>query len=297
MRRLHIAAIALFVATACGGSSSSGTETAAGSNEGSASAGGGGDSTEGGGGDEGGSAAGDEFQLHGSEDAEQAHGEHESLITSNATHAAMRLFVVDPEQGPISGIVIKLTGPDGRPHYTGETDAVGYAEVLVPAGQRYAIEYLSLGRRTTTANVEVPSGPNQDIRLTLRYRRRRPPPPTPEAPAPEPAGFVLEGILFESGRATIQPDSLPRLAGVVEYMTYRTSARIRIAGHTDNVGNPRTNQSLSEQRAQAVRAYLIEQGIDGGRIEAVGFGDQQPVAPNDTDEGRARNRRIEAIEL
>lgn len=297
MRRLHIAVIALFVATACGGSSSSGAETAADSNEGSASAGGGGDSTEGGGSSEGGAAAGDEFQLHSSEDAEQAHGEHESLITSNATHAAMRLFVVDPEQGPISGIVIKLTGPDGRPYYTGETDAVGYAEVLVPAGQRYAIEYLSLGRRTTTANVEVPAGPNQDIRLTLRYRRRRPPPSTPEAPAPAPAGFVLEGILFESGRATIQPDSLPRLAGVVEYMTYRTSARIRIAGHTDNVGNPRTNQTLSEQRARAVRDYLIAQGIDGGRIEAVGFGDQQPVASNDTEEGRARNRRIEAIEL
>ncbi len=80
-------------------------------------------------------------------------------------------------------------------------------------------------------------------------------------------------------------------------MTHRPQSRIRIAGHTDNVGNPRRNQRLSEARAEAVKAYLVAHGIDESRIEAVGFGDTQPVAPNDTDEGRAQNRRIEAVEL
>ncbi len=70
-----------------------------------------------------------------------------------------------------------------------------------------------------------------------------------------------------------------------------------MAGHTDNVGNPRRNQQLSEQRAQAIRQYLVDHGIDGGRIEAVGYGDTQPVASNDTEEGRQQNRRIEAVEL
>src|SRR5690606_22975934 len=86
-----------------------------------------------------------EFQLSPSEDAEQAHGERPSEIRATATHAAMRLFVVDPETGPISGIVIKMTAPDGSAYYTRETDSHGYAEVLVPVGQRYEIEYLSLG--------------------------------------------------------------------------------------------------------------------------------------------------------
>jgi outer membrane protein OmpA-like peptidoglycan-associated protein len=222
----------------------------------------------------------------------------------------MRLFVVNRESGPIEGIVIKLTAPDGTAYYTQETDAQGYGEVLVPVGRRYEIEYLSLGRRNTTANVDVPNEPYQNIRLTLRYRRIRPPAPEPppQRPAPEQSPepppseepeqrVVLEGILFDSGRDTIQEDSHPRLDRIVEYMTHRPTTRIRIAGHTDNVGNAQRNQALSEARAQAVREYLISHGIDGDRVEAVGFGDQQPVASNDTEEGRRQNRRIEATEL
>jgi len=224
----------------------------------------------------------------------------------------MRLFVVDPETGPTTGVVIKLTGPDGQSYYTDETDSQGYAEVLVPAGQRYDLEYLSLGRRSTSAHVEVPAGPNQDIRLTLRYRRWRPParpvivprepaatpaetPPPP--PEPEPQGLVLEGILFQTGSATIDPESNPRLDRVVEYMTHMASVRIQIAGHTDNVGDPRRNQQLSQARAEAVRAYLVSHGIDGSRVEAIGYGDARPAASNDTDAGRQQNRRIEATEL
>lgn len=253
-----------------------------------------------------GASAGGEFALSDSDDAGSAHGEHPSEITATSTEAAMRLFVVDPEMGPIAGIVIKLTAPDGAAYYTDETDSLGYAEVLVPAGQRYDLEYLSLGRRSAEAHVDVPAGPNQDIRLTLRYRRRRtaaaaPPPSsgaeTAPAAEPEPERLVLEGILFESGSATLEAESGPRLDRVVEYMTHRPSVRLRIAGHTDNVGNPARNQALSAERAEAVRDYLVAHGIDAGRLEAVGFGDTQPVASNDTEEGRAQNRRIEAIEL
>jgi outer membrane protein OmpA-like peptidoglycan-associated protein len=300
--------------SACGGGSASssggttpGSETAS---RGSSSESGGssGGSSSGGSG----SSAG-EFQLSESQTADQAHGDHPSAITSTATHAAMRLFVVDPDAGPTTGVVIKLTGPDGHAYYTHETDSQGYAEVLVPAGARYDLEYLSLGRRSTTAHVEVPAGPNQDIRLTLRYRRWHPPPrpvivpstPPPETPteapppppAPEPEGLVLEGILFESGSATIDPESNARLDRVVEYMTHMTSVRIRISGHTDNVGNPQRNQALSQSRAEAVRAYLVAHGIDGSRVEAIGYGDTRPVASNDTEAGRQQNRRIEAAEL
>jgi outer membrane protein OmpA-like peptidoglycan-associated protein len=276
------------LATACGGGTSSGGTAT--SSDTSAEA----PTSEGGG------SSGDEFQLSTSDDAASAHGDHPSEIEATATEAAMRLFVVDPEAGALPGIVIKLTGPDGRAYYTGETDTQGYAEVLVPAGQRYDLEYLSLGRRTASAHVDVPAGPRQDIRLTLRYRRHRPPAHRLDAtptPAPEPEGLVLEGILFETGSAILDPESNPRLDRVVEYMTHRPSARIRIAGHTDNVGAPARNRALSESRAQAVRDYLVSHGIDAGRVEAVGFGDTQPIASNDTEEGRAQNRRIEAVEL
>src|SRR5690606_20673012 len=107
----------------------------------------------------------------------------------------------------------------------------------------------------------------------------------------EPERFVLEGVLFGTGSATIEPDSYPRLDRVVEYLTHRPSTRIRVAGHTANVGNPRRNQQLSEARARAVRDYLVAHGIDASRIEAVGYGDQQPIASNDTEEGQRQNRR------
>ncbi len=239
-----------------------------------------------------------EFQLSDSDTAGQAHGERPSEIEATETEAAMRLFVVDPETGPIQGIVIKMTAPDGAQYYTRETDSHGYAEVLVPVGRRYEMEYLSLGRRNTTASVEVPERPNYDLRLTLRYRRQRGSARSAGAEAEaEPQRFVLDGVYFETNSATIQSESYPRLDRVVEYMTHKPSARIRVAGHTDNVGNRRTNQRLSEARAQAVREYLVSHGIDGGRVEAVGHGDEQPVASNDTEEGRQQNRRIEAVEL
>jgi len=232
-----------------------------------------------------------QFQIQLSDDAGEAHGEHPSEIEATETHAAMRMFVVNPDTGPISGIVIKLTGPDGRSYYTGETDAQGYGEVLVPIGQRYAIEYLSLGRRNTQASVQVPREPNHDLRLTMRYRRIR---PEQERTPPR---FVLDGVLFASGRAALDPQSFPRLDRVVEYMTHRPNVRIRVAGHTDNRGDPQRNQALSEARAQAVRQYLISQGIAGTRIEAVGYGDQEPIASNDSESGRQQNRRIVAAEL
>lgn len=238
-----------------------------------------------------------EFQLQKSDSARQAHGERPSEMVATRTHAAMRFFVVDPDAGPIPGVVIKMTAPDGTGYFTGETDSVGYGEVLVPIGQRYEVEYLSLGRRKITANVDVPDKPNQNIRLTLRYRPWKGAAKQDAAEAPAPQRFELDGVVFGSGSAKLDPSSFPRLDGVVEYMTHRPSVRIQVSGHTDNVGNARKNLALSEARARAVRDYLVSKGIDGARIEAVGFGDARPVASNDTEEGRARNRRIEAVEL
>ncbi|MBO6937670.1 MAG: OmpA family protein [Deltaproteobacteria bacterium] len=291
MRRSSFVLIVSFI-TACGGGSSS--EGGGGDTESSATtAEGGGGATTGGeeAGDDG--PADNEFQLnHGSADAGEARGERPSEIEATETEAAMRLFVVNGEDVPIPGVVIKMTAPNGNHYFTQPTDSHGYAEVLVPISTRYEMEYLSLGRRNTTATVEVPDGPRRDVRLTLRYRQWRPPAPPEDEP-----GFRLDGVNFETSSARIDRGSYPRLDRVVEYLEHKPDARIRVSGHTDNVGNPRANQRLSEQRAQAVREYLVSKGIAGDRIEAVGYGDTQPLASNDSDEGRARNRRIEAIEL
>lgn len=215
-----------------------------------------------------------------------AHGATPSKIKATKTEAALKFIVVDKEKGPIPGIVISLTAPDGAKFVTPETDVTGYAEVLVPVGKKYDLVYLSLGRQDIAAQVPVPDEPNQNIKLTLRYKRFS-----------EPPRLVLEGVTFDTGKATLRPESHAQLDRVVEYLTYKKSARVEISGHTDNVGSAKKNKTLSEDRAQACREYLISRGIDGDRIVARGYGDEKPVASNDSEAGRQLNRRIEATEL
>lgn len=242
---------------------------------------------------EGAAADPNEFAVHTSDTPKDVAGTKASKIKGTRTEAALKFIVVDKDKGPIGGIVISLTAPDGKKYYTDETNMEGYTELLVPIAQKYDVVYVSLGRRDIAASVTVTDEPNQNIKLTLRYKRYTPPPGAPSAVEPR---FVLEGVTFASGKAVISTESYPRLDAVVEYMTYKKSARIEISGHTDNQGNPKTNKSLSEKRAQACRDYLISKGIDGARIEAHGYGDERPIASNDTDEGRQMNRRIEATE-
>lgn len=219
-------------------------------------------------------------------------GVNPSKIEPTRTEAALKFTVVDADSGPIPGIAMSLTAPDGTKYYTEETDAEGYAEVLVAVGKTYDLVYLSLGRAEISAKVPVSEEPKQTIKLTLRYKKYVA--PKKGVPAPR---FVLQGVEFDTDKATIRAESFPRLDSVVEYMAHKRSARIEISGHTDDVGKKKSNKDLSERRAEACRQYLIKNNIDGSRIVAVGHGDERPVASNDTEEGRQRNRRIEATEL
>jgi OOP family OmpA-OmpF porin len=102
-------------------------------------------------------------------------------------------------------------------------------------------------------------------------------------------------IRFETGRATIDPDSAGLLDRLVETALRCPIANIEIAGHTDGDGEDSSNQTLSEKRAQAVTDYLVKAGLPADRFTPMGYGSKQPVASNDTDEGRARNRRIDFV--
>lgn len=105
--------------------------------------------------------------------------------------------------------------------------------------------------------------------------------------------IVLKNIFFEFGKAVITPDSYAELGSVLKLLNTNPELRIEISGHTDNVGSYAYNQKLSGQRAKAVVDYLAGLGIDIARLEYVGYASSQPVATNDTEEGRAQNRRVE----
>ena len=93
------------------------------------------------------------------------------------------------------------------------------------------------------------------------------------------------------------PQTRSRVKALVTFVQSSPGATIRIEGHTDNQGNPQTNLSLSQQRADALKNILRAAGIPANQIQAVGLGGEQPVAPNSTPQGRERNRRVEVILL
>ena len=105
---------------------------------------------------------------------------------------------------------------------------------------------------------------------------------------------VIYDIFFESGKAEIKPQSYPSLDLLAHFLQENPGFKVEISGHTDNQGDEKKNQTLSKERAQAVVNYLIEKGfINAKRLVAVGYGSSQPIAENDTDEGRSKNRRVE----
>ena len=107
--------------------------------------------------------------------------------------------------------------------------------------------------------------------------------------------FVTNNILFETGKATLKPESMEEIQKVADYMLKNPTARFEVQGHTDNQGSDKINDPLSQQRAEAVVKALEEKGVDPFNLRPVGKGSHEPVADNKTEDGRAKNRRVEFI--
>ncbi|HET9011131.1 MAG TPA: OmpA family protein [Gemmatimonadaceae bacterium] len=106
---------------------------------------------------------------------------------------------------------------------------------------------------------------------------------------------ATQGILFDVGSDRIRPESTPTLKEITAMLKEHAGLKLSIEGHTDNVGDDDANEALSEQRAAAVKAYLVSQGIADGRLTSKGLGASKPVASNDRPEGRQQNRRVELV--
>ncbi|MFD2100629.1 DUF5723 family protein [Flagellimonas iocasae] len=100
-------------------------------------------------------------------------------------------------------------------------------------------------------------------------------------------------ILFDTGKATIKPESVSTMVDIIQILNEYPNAKFTVEGHTDSVGSSESNQKLSEARANSVRDFLINEGIVGTRLTAIGYGEEKPIASNTTKIGRQQNRRVE----
>lgn len=108
-------------------------------------------------------------------------------------------------------------------------------------------------------------------------------------------GFVALDVHFATGKADILPESRPLIDEIAKMLTKRSNLRVGVEGHTDSVGTAAANKALSEARARSVVDAIVATGISRNRLDAVGWGQDKPVADNRTDDGRAKNRRVEIV--
>jgi len=158
--------------------------------------------------------------------------------------------------------------------------------VSVSASAQAGGKYILEGKDKIVVSAVQPAAPEPPPKL--------PPPPVMKAKRVGKKIEITEKVMFETGKADIKVDSNQLLKDVGTVLRENPSvSKLRIEGHTDSVGKDKANKKLSQDRADSVKAFLVGVGIDETRLEAVGYGEEKPVADNETDEGKEKNRRVE----
>lgn len=161
-----------------------------------------------------------------------------------------------------------------------QSTAADNAEVSTPNA---ALGEFSLQKLTSGVELNIPEFGVENKLLTFIKS---------DKPVDKTTWFDFDRLTFETGAATLKPESQEQLKNIAEILKAYPAVNIKLGGYTDNTGNAASNLKLSQDRANSVRAELEKLGVDKGRLEAEGYGQEHPVASNDTEEGRAQNRRI-----
>ncbi|MFT7231682.1 MAG: outer membrane protein OmpA-like peptidoglycan-associated protein [Cyclobacteriaceae bacterium] len=196
----------------------------------------------------------------------------QGIVTNSETKVPLATLVLIEDMN--TGEVIAINKSNS---VTGE-----YLTVL-PAGRDYSVSASSKGFFFYSKSFEIPKDTSyQEIQFDIALE-----------PIKKGTKVVLNNIFFESGRAELKPVSYVELNKGVDLLKDNKSMVIEIGGHTDNVGADALNLKLSEDRAKAVMNYMVLAGIDQSRLRSKGYGESQPIAANDTKDGKAKNRRTE----
>jgi len=155
--------------------------------------------------------------------------------------------------------------------------------VSLPSGKNYGLAVKATGYLFHSENFDLPdTAQYQEIEKEIALKKME-----------VGSKIVLRNVFFDFNKSTLRPESNAELQNLLTLMTENPNLKIEISGHTDNVGSAAYNKKLSESRAQAVVNFLLGKGVDKSRLTFAGYGFDQPIAPNDTEEGRQLNRRTE----
>lgn len=205
----------------------------------------------------------------------------DTSLKATETEALLQVQVTDMESNLRAKDIIVFEGEKSGKQIRRITDANGEFEVLLPEGDIYRIKILGLGEEKDYSRIEI--GNEEGVyegSVVIRY---------------EPAKtFTLDNVQFDFNKASLRSESFVALNDLVKVLMMKSDLRIEIAGHTDNVGDDDSNLKLSQARAEAVVKYLVSKGIASTRLTAKGYGETEPIADNETPEGRQKNRRTEA---
>jgi OOP family OmpA-OmpF porin len=220
--------------------------------------------------------------------AEQTVSAQDKVKDPNDQKARVNVLVTDKQERPRKGDQVLFIGEKKKQVISVKTDATGKATVSLSPGDTYLIKLKSLNDTTDYSSIEVPAlQPGQyftsAFSVDIQYEPAR--------------TFTLNNVHFDTGKPTLRPDSFKELNEIAAYMNSKDGEHYEIAGHTDNVGKEEDNNRLSQQRAEAVKNYLAKKGVDTARLTAKGYGSSKPVADNETNEGKQKNRRTEVIIL
>lgn len=161
--------------------------------------------------------------------------------------------------------------------------ATGKFIITLNSGKNYGIAVKATGYLFHSENFDIPMGADDNlVNKTIELKN-----------IAVGSKIALRNIFFDYAKATLRPESNSELDRLVKLMKDVPNLKIEISGHTDNTGSATFNETLSQQRADAVVAYLTAKGVAAGRMTAKGYGSTKPVAPNTTDDGRQQNRRTE----
>lgn len=188
-------------------------------------------------------------------------------------------------KAPIQANVELINLKTNRSIYAGNSNRLnGEFLASLPAGQNYLLNVAAEGYLFYSDNFAL-ENPNTVLK-----------PYTLEVPLQKITigeKVVLKNIFYELNSAALSPDSKAELDKLVAFLQTNPNTKIELSGHSDNTGNEQNNVTLSQNRAKSVYDYVVKAGIDAARLSFKGYGKAQPIAPNETEEGRAQNRRTE----